>query len=176
MTDKKTDKFFVRGIAPDLAAQVKAAAQADGITMGAWVSRAFARALGLPVNVTDNVTDSTRLEELEARMVKIDEMEARIAALEAHAAGPRAAAPQASPRQPRPPAAKRTAPTGPAKGYGGTPPIPDEILAEAARLRAAGMSAQRIIAEKGWPYHRSSLDRAVKRYLDRQQTEGEPTT
>ena len=55
-------------------------------------------------------------------------------------------------------------------------PIPAEHLEEAARLwdGGNGPSFQKIIAAKGWPYHRASLDKAVKRYLDQSSDKAEP--
>jgi hypothetical protein len=55
-------------------------------------------------------------------------------------------------------------------------PIPVEHLEEAARLwnGGTGSSFQKIIDAKGWTYHRGSLDKAVKRYLERSSAQAEP--
>jgi hypothetical protein len=56
----------------------------------------------------------------------------------------------------------------PAQVEASNSPIPIEHLEAAARLwdGGNGLSIRKIIESKGWPYHRSSLARAVKRYLD----------
>jgi hypothetical protein len=56
--------------------------------------------------------------------------------------------------------------------------IPAEHLEEAARLwdGGNGPSFQKIIAAKGWSYHRASLDKAVKRYLKQSSGHAEPAS
>jgi hypothetical protein len=57
-------------------------------------------------------------------------------------------------------------------------PIPAEHLEEAARLwdGGKGPSIPQIIKSKGWPYNRSALHKAVKRYLDQSLDQAEPVS
>lgn len=90
---------------------------------------------------------------------RLDAIEARLAALEARAVDP---APVASVKAAR----TRRRSSGEPKS---NEPIPPEHLAEAARLwdGGRGPSFAEIIKAKGWGYNRSSLHKAVVRWLER---------
>lgn len=102
------------------------------------------------------------LEEREPRMVRIEALETRMAALEGQGS-----APAAEPAKPK--AQAKTKPQRPKSAHRGAPPIPEDHLMEALRLwdGGKGSSPAQIIAAKKWPYHRSSLFRAMKRQVER---------
>jgi hypothetical protein len=70
--------WFVRGIPPDLRAEVAAAAAAEGMKTGAWVARLLRAGLaGSGIAATDPMADlARRLQAVEARLAKLERGEA----------------------------------------------------------------------------------------------------
>jgi hypothetical protein len=106
-----------------------------------------------------------RIARLERRL---DALEPRVDDLETVRAAP---CPRPHRKPPSVPSAAADSAGVPAGGVGGAPAgrrnsraIPEEHLAEADRLNREGISFQKIIEMKGWPYNRSGLDKAVNRW------------
>ena len=109
-----------------------------------------------------------RQEEFSRQVLAFDERvnEGRVKEREAMATSPPASNPASGvSAKPRPAAASNRS-------------IPVEHLEEAARLwdGGKGLSIPEIIAARGWSYHRSSLGKAVKRYLDQSLDQAEPVS